>query len=93
MNWSKYWTENTGSRNSLHIKHEDDPEEGDDAGEPEVELEHAGDGVDVGGVGHVRRGIVPSLKCLAEVVDLHLMSWTIISNKHVKQWVIFSMRR
>ena len=43
----------------------------EDAG-PEVELEHPSDRVDVGGVGHVGRGVVAALKRLSEVVDLHL---------------------
>ena len=39
---------------------------------PEVEFEHSSDRVDVGGVGHVSRGVVAALKRLSEVVDLHL---------------------
>ena len=39
---------------------------------PEVEFEHSSDRVDVGGVGHVSRGVVAALKRLPEVVDLHL---------------------
>ena len=39
---------------------------------PEVEFEHPSDRVDVGGVGHVCRGVVAALKRLPEVVDLHL---------------------
>ena len=39
---------------------------------PEVEFEHSSDRVDVGGVGHVGRGVVAALKRLPEVVDLHL---------------------
>ena len=39
---------------------------------PEVELEDAGDGVDVGGVGGVCEGVVAALEAVAEVVDLDL---------------------
>ena len=39
---------------------------------PEVEFEHSSDRVDVGGVGHVSRGVVAALKRFSEVVDLHL---------------------
>ena len=48
---------------------------------PEVELEDAGHRVDVGGVGHVCRGVVAALKRLSEVVDLHL-GW---SNHSMRQ--------
>ena len=73
MNWSKYWTENTGSRNSLDVNVISTILKKRTGGTaPEVELEDAGDRVDIGGVGHVGRGVVPALKCLSEVVDLHL---------------------
>ena len=39
---------------------------------PEVELEDAGDGVDVGGIGGVCEGVVAALEAVAEVVDLDL---------------------
>ena len=61
---------------------------------PEVELEDAGDGVDVGGVGGVCEGVVAALEAVAEVVDLDL--GTIRSGHQVNfytVWVFSSQSR